>query len=85
MLLLRLLLLIVGSIYTLSHTTRIDALRPVEKSLFVVFGRPGSGKTTVANKAFDVLTLELKNRDDRECVALDLDVCVTQAMRDNFW
>jgi gluconate kinase len=80
----RLLLFVVGSIYL--HSPKIHALRPVEKSLFVVFGRPGSGKTTVANEAFGVLSHTLKNRDDRniECVALDLDVCVTQVMRDNF-
>jgi gluconate kinase len=84
MLLSRLLLLIVGSIYLLSP--KIDALRPLEKSLFVVFGRPGSGKSTVANEAFGVLSRELKNRDSLniECVALDLDVCVTHLMRDNF-
>ena len=80
-----LLLLILGSIYSLSYTTKVDALRPVEKSLFVVFGRPGSGKTTVANTAFDILSLDQKNPSPKhECVALDLDVCVTQLMRDNF-
>lgn len=77
-------LLLAASILLLSST--IGALRPVEKSLFVVFGRPGSGKTTVANEAFGVVSSELKNRNDSkiECVALDLDVCVTQLMRDNF-
>ena len=81
----RLLILILGSVYSLSRTTKIDALRPVEKPLFVIFGRPGSGKTTVANKAFDILSLDQKNRSkNHECVALDLDVCVTQLMRDNF-
>jgi len=80
---LRLLLLVVGSVYLI---TKIDALRPVEKSLFVVFGRPGSGKTTVANEAFDILSDKFKRSNDKkiECLALDLDVCVTQLMRDNF-
>ena len=83
--LLRLLPLFLGLICLFSCTTKIDALRPVEKSLFVVFGRPGSGKTTVANKAFDVLSLEVEKSSQKlECVALDLDVCVTQLMRDNF-
>mmetsp|Transcript_15880 Transcript_15880/g.39865 ORF Transcript_15880/g.39865 Transcript_15880/m.39865 type:complete len:237 (-) Transcript_15880:80-790(-) len=78
-------LLLGASILLLSLSTT-DALRPVEKSLFVVFGRPGSGKTTVANEAFAVVSSELKNRNDKdvECVALDLDVCVTQLMRENF-
>lgn len=84
----RLLILIVGSIYLLSPQQKIvDALRPAEKSLFVVFGRPGSGKSTVANEAFGLLSRELKTRDTSlniECAELDLDVCVTQLMRDNF-
>lgn len=43
-------------------------------------------QTTVANEAFGVVSSELKSRNDKdiECVALDLDVCVTQLMRDNF-
>ena len=78
------LLLVVASVVLLA--TAIGALRPVEKSLFVVFGRPGSGKTTVANEAFGIVSSELKSREDKKiaCLALDLDVCVTQAMRDNF-
>mmetsp|Transcript_26978 Transcript_26978/g.59303 ORF Transcript_26978/g.59303 Transcript_26978/m.59303 type:complete len:244 (-) Transcript_26978:1303-2034(-) len=79
----RLFLLVLGSVYSIKH--KVDALRPVDKSLFVVFGRPGSGKTTVANKAFDILSIEANNLSEKQaCVALDLDVCVTQLMRHNF-
>lgn len=81
-------LLVFGSIvHLLFLAATIDALRPVEKSLFVVFGRPGSGKSTVANEAFGALSLLLKKNSsvkNTECIALDLDVCVTQPMRDNF-
>ena len=43
-------------------------------------------QTTVANEAFSAVSRELKSIENRkiECVALDLDVCVTQLMRDNF-
>ena len=78
------LLVLAASIVLLASA--IGALRPVEKSLFVVFGRPGSGKTTVANEAFGIVSSELSSREGQKvaCLALDLDVCVTQVMRDNF-
>jgi gluconate kinase len=46
----------------------------------IVFGRPGAGKSTVANAAVKLLA------DDPKicCLGLDLDVCVPQWMRDNF-
>lgn len=46
--------------------------------IFVLCGRPGSGKTTVA-KAFASST---GNND--ECLHVDLDICVSQKLRDNF-
>lgn len=48
----------------------------------VVFGKPGAGKTTVADAAID----KLKEKKDvsLECLGLDLDVCVPQWMKDNF-
>ena len=54
--------------------------------LFVVFGIPGSGKSTVASKAIDML-VEAKQSSSAESfqpLCLDLDVCVPQWMRDNF-
>ena len=52
-----------------------------ETPIVVVFGRPGAGKTTVANAA-------LKAIEDLDvnmyCLGLDLDVCVPQWMKDNF-
>jgi len=46
----------------------------------VVFGRPGAGKSTVA----DAAVKSLENDPDIYCLGLDLDVCVPQWMRDNF-
>ena len=45
--------------------------------IWIVFGRPGAGKTTIANDVVDRL-------GSGESLALDLDVCVPQWMRDNF-
>jgi gluconate kinase len=48
----------------------------------VVFGKPGAGKTTVADAAIEMLK---KKKDvSLECLGLDLDVCVPQWMKDNF-
>ena len=67
--------------------------------MLVVFGRPGAGKTTVANAALSKLetmmmksadsstttaALVMKNNLDSVVVGLDLDVCVPQWMKDNF-
>jgi len=83
-------LFISGLIYHYIYTKTVSALQPMEQlSLFVVFGRPGSGKTTVANKAFELLSLHNDNintcnNKHHECVELDLDVFISQVMRDNF-
>mmetsp|Transcript_22407 Transcript_22407/g.67257 ORF Transcript_22407/g.67257 Transcript_22407/m.67257 type:complete len:186 (+) Transcript_22407:802-1359(+) len=42
----------------------------------IIFGRPGAGKSTIADA--------LVAHPDAECFGLDLDVCVPQWMRDNF-
>ena len=47
------------------------ALRPL-----VIFGRPGAGKSTIAE--------QLIAHPDANAYNLDLDVCVSQRMRDNF-
>ena len=56
--------------------------------IVVVFGIPGCGKTTVANKAMDLLQSRSSSEPAKvpiiRPVALDLDVCVPQWMRDNF-
>jgi hypothetical protein len=58
-------------------------------SMYVVFGRPGAGKTTVADMAVnEYLTYRTKQRQHAgavpDCLGLDLDVCVTDKMRYNF-
>jgi gluconate kinase len=49
----------------------------------VVFGRPGAGKSSVANAAIDKL-MTSADASKLECLGLDLDICVPQWMRDNF-
>ena len=68
----------------------IDEMKPIIDACpkIVVFGRPGAGKTTIANAAID-LVLDDTNNDNSEgdkpkIVGLDLDVCVPQWMKDNF-
>ena len=50
-----------------------------EVPILIVFGKPGAGKTTITNEAFQKLGLE-----SRICLVLDLDVCIPQWMKDNF-
>jgi len=52
--------------------------------MVIVFGRPGAGKTTVANQAADLVLRATSDDDAVAVLALDLDVCVPQWMRDNF-
>ena len=58
--------------------------------MVVVFGRPGAGKTTVSNKAYEKIQnekdtiIETNDHHPRKCLLLDLDVCVPTWMRDNF-
>ena len=63
---------------TLSFAASMDNDQP---KLVVVFGRPGSGKTTVANKAIEILE---SSTTAAKIVGLDLDVCIPQWMKDNF-
>lgn len=51
--------------------------------MVVVFGRPGSGKTTIAQEALRQMLLS-DTTDATNIIGLDLDVCVPQWMRDNF-
>jgi hypothetical protein len=54
--------------------------------MFVVFGRPGAGKTTVADNAADkVRQWQHKNVNNRiKSMGLDLDVCISERMREDF-
>jgi len=61
--------------------------------MFVVFGRPGAGKSTVSQAAVQLLgdgdgsnvcIGNLNNVDEFLYIYLDLDVCVPQWMKDNF-
>jgi len=60
--------------------------------LYIVFGRPGAGKTCVANLAVEQLLAPSSSFDDDDdddttvldCLGLDLDVCVSETMRTNF-
>jgi gluconate kinase len=59
---------------------------PTGRHMVIVFGRPGAGKTTVAEQA--VQSIQTKGQTSSSspysCCAIDLDVCVPQWMRDNF-
>ena len=58
-----------------------------DSSVYVVFGRPGAGKTTVANVAVEKLNNNIvKDGDDSttKILGLDLDVCVPDWMKENF-
>ena len=59
------------SIRLLITVATAAALRPL-----VIFGRPGAGKSTIAER--------LVAHPDANAYNLDLDVCVPQRMRDNF-
>lgn len=52
-------------------------------SIVVIFGRPGSGKSTVADAAMQLMTASSCNSSS-DTIALDLDACVPQWMKDNF-
>jgi gluconate kinase len=57
--------------------------------MVIVFGRPGAGKTTVAEQAFQSIQTIMgqtssSSSSHYSCCAIDLDVCVPQWMRDNF-
>ncbi|KAG7359323.1 hypothetical protein IV203_015912 [Nitzschia inconspicua] len=59
--------------------------------MLVIFGRPGAGKTTIANQVVERLLLlqQQQQTDGRHnynnaVLGLDLDVCVSQEMRDKF-
>lgn len=46
-------------------------------NIVVLFARPGAGKSTVAERTLKLL-------DESECIALDLDVCISAEMKENF-
>jgi len=59
--------------------SRVEARTAVDVPIVIVFGRPGAGKTTVANKVIS-LFLDQSN----SVIGLDLDTYVPQWMKDNF-
>ena len=59
---------------------------PTDGHMVIVFGRPGAGKTTVAEQAYQSLQTSKgpSSLSHYRCCAIDLDVCVPQWMKDNF-
>jgi gluconate kinase len=56
-------------------------------SIFVIFGIPGSGKSTVADRVLALLSSHwqsLQSEPQPRPIALDLDSCVPEWMRENF-
>ena len=76
------------------HDDNKSTMMKTASPMLVVFGKPGAGKTTVANAALSKLETMQKSSNDEERIAvvkdldcvigLDLDVCVPQWMKDNF-
>jgi hypothetical protein len=74
---------------SVSSDSQRDASVP---PIWVVFGRPGAGKSTVADAAVDLFNKNQQKQQDsttlsqqqRKCQAIDLDVCIPQWMKDNF-
>lgn len=67
--------------------------------MIIIFGKPGSGKTSIANAAVNIINEssechnndnveytadELKTHPPPSCISLDLDICIPTWMRDNF-
>uniref|UniRef100_A0A7S1GQI2 Uncharacterized protein n=1 Tax=Cyclophora tenuis TaxID=216820 RepID=A0A7S1GQI2_CYCTE len=60
-----------------SHNDDDETTSLEDLQLVVVFGRPGAGKTTIADAAIEKL-------GGSSALGLDLDVCIPQWMKDNF-
>jgi len=53
--------------------------------IICVFGRPGAGKTTVANQALEKMAaLKKEEPNEIRAIGLDLDICVPEWMKENF-
>jgi gluconate kinase len=63
-----------------------DVTDVTDVAMIVVFGRPGAGKSSVAEEA--VRYIYQRGQSDKgsayDCLALDLDTCVPKWMKDNF-
>lgn len=68
--------------HRLKYSYQIKAVIMSEKNIpvIIVFGRPGAGKSTIAEAADKLL----KEKNIEEIITLDLDVCIPQWMKDNF-
>ena len=71
---------ILTALVSLARTAHLDV------PLLVVFGRPGAGKSVVADGVFEKIEEESNGilGKNHKLVCIDLDVCVPQWMRDNF-
>lgn len=58
---------------------RISRASSLLSRMYVVFGRPGAGKTTITNAVLD-----FGNQLESSTFAVDLDICVSDTMRANF-
>lgn len=65
----------------MSTVNKSEAPKRGTAPMIVVFGRAGAGKTTIADAVIRLLSTK---EELLHCVGLDLDVCVTQWMRENF-
>jgi len=55
------------------------------RSIVVVFGKPGAGKTTISNATLNKIRTSCEMSDEeKSCVLLDLDICIPSWMKENF-
>lgn len=69
--------------FTLLRILSLFLLTAKDVPMVVVFGRPGAGKSAVADECVQILLSRSSNKS-LQPIGLDLDVCVPQWMRDNF-
>lgn len=70
-----------------SSDVNLETNKHSSAQMVVLFGRPGSGKTTISQAAMEVVQKQNKDEERSKhinCICLDLDVCIPEWMKENF-